>query len=100
MLIKSYFKTPIRLKRLLTTENDMNIPEYSEEEIVYCRADGQAGLKYSGDKIINSTDYVYLLGDYITVGSLLNDMPVKNVETIYEFNGKVSHYEVIAGPTG
>lgn len=100
MQVKAYFKTPIRLKRLLTTENDMNIPEYSDEEVIYCRADGQVGLRFSGNKIINSTDYVYLVGDLITVGSILNDMPVKNVEPIYEFNGLISHYEVIAGPAG
>jgi len=98
MQINRYFKTPIKLKRLLSTENDMNLPEFSDEEIIMARADGQAGLRFGGHDIISSTDYVYLVGDEITVGSLLNDMPVKNVEPIYEFNGKIHHYEVIAGP--
>lgn len=98
MLISSYLRTPARLKRLSSTENDMNLPEYIDEEIVMVRADGTAGLRYGDNKIINSTDYVYICESDIPLGSLLNDFPVKAVEPILELNGTISHYEVVAGP--
>ena len=100
MLINTYFNTPVKLKIKTEEENDMNLPTFSEEKEIYVRADGQAGLRYSGSKVISSTDYVYLTLENIPLGSTINEMPVKNVEIIYEFNGSISHYEVIAGPAG
>jgi len=107
MHLKGTFKTRVAYKPRIGLSEDLDLPIFGPEEQLLVRADGQAGVRASGNELVNSSDYAYITtrkmnrqDEIACTEDGYGFMPVKAVEPLRDVRGKIVAYVIYAGALG
>ena len=78
-------------------EDIHNIGKYKEPVTILCAIDRDVRVTFTGDTVSKISNQLYLTKEKITPKSILNGHIVTVVTPVYDFCGKVSHYESSMG---
>lgn len=95
--ISGYLKIPVEHRKFLSDDNDFNAPEYSDSVTIMCRKEGRRKYIISENQTSAVDVLVYITLEKIRVRDLLDGQVVLSVNTIYNFDGSISHYESTVG---